>query len=142
MRTSTEDHISGALHIYVEEGTDLLNLVVAAMLEANGDPDYVLMAQDIALKLHRSLSPPITQNEDRQVIIVRGLPYALLAASKTSSYRNETKVLCEMVMAVLMLDFDYIVLQGIRKKEDEVDMILQQLALSCFYYQYLTQVKM
>jgi ERCC4-type nuclease len=139
MRTFCGDLVSDALHIYVVEGSNLLNLVVTTMIQASEAADYVSMARDVSKQLHKSFSSSGHPNIDRHVIIVRGLHYALLAASKTSSYRNQTKVLCEMVLASLMLDFDYVVLQGIRKKEDEVHMILQQLALACFHYQYLTK---
>ena len=87
MKTSSDDHISGALNIYVVEGTDLLDRVVTELLVASGTPGYVMMARKVARKLHQSFSPPLKQDEDRRIIIVRGLPYALLAASKTSSYR-------------------------------------------------------
>lgn len=38
-----------------------------------------------------------------------------------------------------MLEHDYVVLQAIRKKDDETKMIFQQLALACFDYQLVTE---
>jgi hypothetical protein len=139
MNTMCGDLTSPSLIVYVEDGEKLLERVMNALNGAGSSKNYVELAKKVAEKLNEILSHADHCENDHRVILIRGLPPAFVAAAKTPSYKDETKVLCEMVFSALMLEFDFVVLQAMRKKEDEMSMILRQLCLACFHYQYLTE---
>ena len=139
MSTTCGNLSSDALILYVITGETLLNEIIIALNSAGTQPRFLDVARHVAQNIDQHCSRGIYTKNDRRVILIRGLPPVLVAAKKSSSYRDEVPVLCEMVCAFLMLEYEYVVLQAIRKKVDELNMILQQMALACYHYQYLTK---
>lgn len=131
---------SKSLYVYVVEGKKILEDAETALRNACKDhQDYVTVAKDVARGVDDAFPFSDHTKADHRVILVRGLPQALLAASKATSYNDEIRVVCEMIFSALMLEHDYVILQAIRKKDDELKMILQQLSLACFHYQLVTE---
>ena len=74
----------------------------------------------------------------RRILLVRGLEPALRVRSKSADYQEDTANLCDMVFASLMIDENIVVIEAVRKKQEETTMIMRQLALACYHYQLLT----
>ena len=130
--------MSDPMYIYVVGGQTVLNALYSALGKQRGAIDYVEAIRQAAGTIVQPLCCTRRVN-DRHVIIVRGLQPAVDAARAKDGYRDETRSLCEAIFATLMLDQNFVVLQAVRKKEDELKMILKQLSLSCYNYQYLTK---
>jgi ERCC4-type nuclease len=130
---------SHSLYVYVIEGRKILEDVEAALGIASKDPlDYVATSQHVARAVDDAFSFDNRTKGDRRVVLVRGMHQAFITAAQATSYNDEIRVVCEMIFAALMLEHDYVILQAVRKKDDETKMILQQLALACFHYQFVT----
>jgi hypothetical protein len=138
MSTKCSNLSSDALIFYVITGEKFLKEITATLNSTKAQNKFVTVARNVAQSINQLCSQGQHTNQDRRVILIRGLPPALITAKMSSWYRNELPVLCEMVASVLMLDHDYVVLQALRKKENETHMILQQMALACYHHQYLT----
>ncbi|KAG7347817.1 ERCC4 domain containing protein [Nitzschia inconspicua] len=139
MTTTSGTLTSNALCVYVVEGAMFADMIGTSLNESTRPGDSVSLAKEIADKLQKSCVHEGQSNSDHRVILIRGLLPALLSAAKSPGYRSETKVICDMVLATLMMDHECVVLQAVRKRETELHMILQQLALACYHYQYLTR---
>ena len=59
-------------------------------------------------------------------------------AAKQAKYRAEYRVLVDLVIAELMLRHNIVVIQAPRL-ENDLEMIVREFAMACFYYQKLTQ---
>jgi ERCC4-type nuclease len=139
MSTRCGNLSSDALILYMITGEKLLNEINIAINSTGTQPKFLYVARHVAQNIDQHCSRGSYTKNDRRVILIRGLPPVLVEAKKSGSYRDEVPVLCEMVSAFLMLEYGYVVLQAIRKKADETNMILQQMALACYHYQYLTK---
>ena len=130
---------SNHLNVFILEGKVLVDLILNLM----NDKDFstsIQIAQHASITVHsmcQTEQKNETKIEDRHVILICGLPAAFNLAATKVGFREESWILVEMVTGFLMTEFDYVVIQAIRRK-GEVEMILQQFALACFHYQLLT----
>lgn len=140
--TACGNIVSNSLYVYIIDGGKLLEYVETALGKScNGTEDYVRTAYEVAKIVDDSFSFSDHSTADHRIILVRGLPPALTTAAKATLYRDEIRVVCELIFSCLMLEYNFVILQAIRKKDDETAMILQQLALACFHYQMITKDK-
>lgn len=144
--TQCESMRSDQLLVYVLEGSDLVKDVCSSLKGPFVSDNLVRVAKVIADKINdncktesESTQQPSnkTEQNERRVLLIRGLGPALGQAAKSSDFRIETTILCDMLMASLMFDHDIIVLQAIRKNISETSMILRQIALACYHYHLL-----
>ena len=133
--TSCGNMHSDMLAIYTLEGTQMVEDVCHA-LESSNTTDYILLAKKVATEIN-SRCDVNTNNGKRQVILASGLNVAMEKAAKSAGFRVETAILCDMVIASLMIDHEKVVLQSFRKNMTEITMILRQFALACYHYQLL-----
>lgn len=130
---------SNHLSVFILEG----KVLVESILNLMNDKDFstsIQIAQHVSITIHsmcQTAQKDELKPEDRYVILIRGLPAAFNSAATKIGFREESWVLVEMVTGFLMTEFDYVVIQAIRRK-GEVEMILQQFALACFHYHLLT----
>ena len=132
---------SSHLIFYVIDGNTVLEIAVSAIDQIQHSTGYIAAAKSLAISLKR-LCPNINSSgpkndTDRHLILIQGLTAAFDVAAKSSSYRDCTKVVVEMAIASLMIEHNLLVLQVVRKQMQELKMMLQQFALSCFHYQLL-----
>jgi len=76
------------------------------------------------------------RDRDSCVLLVRGLNCAVDRWARTVGYRSQYRTAIDVVLADLSITHDTVVLQAVRVKED-LEIILQQLALSCYNFQLL-----
>mmetsp|Transcript_12492 Transcript_12492/g.28961 ORF Transcript_12492/g.28961 Transcript_12492/m.28961 type:complete len:181 (+) Transcript_12492:549-1091(+) len=127
---------SGDLFVHVFEGKNFVNAVLCGM-DIHG-ADCVSVAKEAARSIFDECGgeKPCSLT-DRRVLLLRGLPPAIDNIAKRAGYRVETWTVVDLVIANLMLERHLVVLQAVRLK-NETELVLQQLALSCFHYHLLT----
>jgi ERCC4-type nuclease len=137
MRTSAGRLSSHRLFVHLLQAKSMVLLITSRIHQSGGD--CVTIAKDVANSIncdcyHRSMKC----GNDRRVLLLCGLTPALDAVAKKADYRQETRVLVDLVLAQLMLAHDLVVIQAVRLSGD-TELILQQLALACFHYHLLFQ---
>jgi hypothetical protein len=129
--------ISSRLFVHVAEGSLLVDLVEKSM--AKKPSDFVEAARGVALEVQKQCYSSLMKlEEDQRILLVRGLTPAREQVAKKAGYRQELLVVLDMTLAELSINHGIVVLQAIRKKPENLEMVVQQLALACFYYQLLT----
>lgn len=135
LQTSQGDLTSDRLLIHVVNARSILATVGSSM--AKNGTDFLRAAQEAAMNTLKDCGAQgRIGGSVRQVLIVRGLPPAVDSFAKRPGYRMETRVVVDLVFASLMLEHSVVILQALRLK-DEVELILQQIALACYHYQIL-----
>jgi len=133
-RTTSGDLCSSKVIVQIMSGPAYVNEVKTAMKPGF---DHVGLARDAAASIMK-VAKLVGNKKDRRVLIIRGLPPAVEAEAKKAGYRAEFKSFLDMVSADLMLEHDVVVLQAFRQNDD-VELLLKQMALACFHYQLLTE---
>lgn len=131
---------SDAIRIHVVDGIEIVGDLCRMITSTS--VDFVDVAKRIACKYNGlcKIEQTCTQ-DDHRVLLVRGLEPALNRFAKMSTYRLETPILVDMMIASLMLDHNIVVLQAFRKNISETSMIMRQIALACFNYQLLPKTR-
>lgn len=131
---------SDAIRIHVVDGIEIVGDLCRMITSPS--VDFVDVAKRIACKYNGlcKIEQTCTQ-DDHRVLLVRGLEPALNRFAKMSTYRLETPILVDMMIASLMLDHNIVVLQAFRKNMSETSMIMRQIALACFNYQLLPKTR-
>ena len=139
LQTKDGSRLSSKMFLFVMEGKDLVEQVEKDMQSASND--YLLAARAIAKSIksrcscHRTIK---RVQEDRRVVLLRGLKPALEATAKRAGFRPEMNIFVDLVLAELMVRYDIVVLQAVYLKSD-LESMLKELMLACFHYQLLTQ---
>ena len=129
-----------AIRIHVVDGIEIVGDLCRMITSPS--VDFVDVAKSIAYKYNGlcKIEQTCTQ-DDYRVLLVRGLESAINRFAKMSTYRLETPILVDMMIASLMLDHNIVVLQAFRKNISETSMIMRQIALACFNYQLLPKTR-
>jgi hypothetical protein len=137
MQTTSGSFRSARLFLHVIEAKTMIETIVQVM-QSNPN-NFVGAARKISTEIHNyCLHGKMQLDKDRRIFLVRGLQASIDAAAKRSGYRPELKVVVDMVFALLMIQYDIVVLQAVRLTKD-LEMMVEELALACFHYQLLTQ---
>lgn len=137
MRTICGEFQSRNLVLCILEGSSLVQRIQKLLLDRPPE-EAVEVAKAVAKQINLECSSFLLRiPNDRRVMIIRGLGPALDAAAKIGGYRSECKVLTDLVIAELMLGHNIVVIQAIRLVQD-MEMIVREFAMACFYYQLIT----
>ena len=79
----------------------------------------------------------ICPKNDRRVLLIRGLGPAMNDVAKRAHYRTEYRTVVDLVIAELMLHHNLVLIQACRL-ENDLEMILREFAMACFFYQLIT----
>eukprot|EP00797_Seminavis_robusta_P006542 Sro143_g066530.2 (392) ;mRNA; r:31409-32584 len=141
LSTSSGRFYSDKVVVFLLEGSQLIEETTAT-IQSNNNISLLDEARRLATKW-KNLCQLDNGNQEacRRILLVRGLGPALEKAAKDASYREETTVVCDMIFAALMVEHNIVVLEAVRKKQEETTMILRQLALACFHFQLLAHCK-
>jgi hypothetical protein len=152
---------SKPVFVCILEGQDITERLRSAMTTATTSTPLTSScsgleaARNVAKKIHEecisscSASWRVTCHQAKQhtapprqtvVLIVRGLRPALDRLAKGVGYRAEIRAVMDMVLAEIMISYNVVVLQAIRKTGD-LERMVQEFALACFYFQLLTEKK-
>ena len=63
---------------------------------------------------------------------------AIERSAKQAGYRQELLVVVDMTLAAVSICHDMVVIQAVRKKVEDLEMVVQNVALACFHHQLLT----
>ena len=138
MQTSDGNFQSNKLVICVIEGSNLFQRIQDSIKGRSSD-DYVERSKTVAKQVNEeSSSFLICPKKDRRVLLIRGLGAAMSEAAKLANYRSECRVLVDLVAAELMLQYNTVVIHAPRRVND-LEMILREFAMACFYYQLTTR---
>lgn len=138
MRTIYGEYQSRNLVLCILEGTSLVRRIQVLFLDHPPPHEAVEVAKAVALQINLECTSFLLRlPNDHRVLIIRGLGPALDAAAKIEGYRSECKVLTDLVIAELMMRHNIVVIQAIRLLND-MEMIVREFAMACFYYQLIT----
>jgi hypothetical protein len=137
MQTKAGPYQSDQLALFIIEGRDLVKRLRA-------DIDQCTSMKAAALQCAASIRADCCASRlynpatDSCVLIIRGLNAALDGWAKMVGYQSKFRVTVDLLLADLSVSRDTVVLQAVRLKDD-LEIMLQQLALSCYHYQLLTR---
>ena len=138
MQTSDGNFQSNKLVICIIEGSDLFQRIQDSIKSRSSD-DFVERSKMVAKQVNaESSSFLICPKKDRRVLLIRGLGAAMNEAAKLANYRSECRVLVDLVVAELMLQYNTVVIHAPRRVND-LEMILREFAMACYYYQLTTR---
>lgn len=136
MQTSDGNFQSNKLVAGVMEGHELVQRI-SSRSQPRGD--YIELSKVVTKQVDLEFSSfLICPKRDRRVLIIRGLGSAMDEAAKKANYRAEFRVVSDLVIAELMLRYNIVVIQAPRLVHD-LEMILREFAMACFYYQKTTR---
>jgi ERCC4-type nuclease len=137
MQTHAGPYRSNKLAIFVLEGSELVGRL---RLSITSNQDVSAGAREVSASIRSDCcsSQEFDQAADSCILIIRGLGPATDQWAKIVGYRSEYRFGVEMVLADLSISLDTVVLQALRLRED-LEIMLQELSLSCFNYQLLTR---
>lgn len=137
MRTVCGEFQSRRLVLSILEGGCVVTRIQESLLDRPLH-DSLDVAKAVAQQINVECSSFLLRlPHDRRVLIIRGLGPALDRAAKKVGYRAECKVLSDLVVAELMLRHDIVVTHALRLVQD-MEMIVREFAMACFYYQSIT----
>ena len=138
MQTNDGTFQSNKLVLCILEGSDLFQRI-QDHAESHRSANFTDLSKNLAEQVNSESSTfLICPKKDRRVLIIRGLGSAMNFAAKQAKYRAEYRVLVDLVIAELMLRHNIVVIQAPRL-ENDLEMIVREFAMACFYYQKLTQ---
>jgi hypothetical protein len=136
--TSGGSLCSSRLFVHVVEGATLVNVVEKAMFHSTRD--FAAAAWDAAQELHKqcfSYQMRLDHGGDQRVLLVRGLHAAIEQSARRAGYRQEVLVVVDMVLAAVSLRHGMVVIQAVKKKVEDLEMVVRQIAVACLHYQLL-----
>ena len=137
LRTEAGQLCSSRLCLHVFEGPVVVDAVELAM--AKHLSDHVSAAWEAARCIHmKCSSSTMHPGKDRRILLVRGLSAAIERSAKQAGYRQELLVVVDMTLAAVSICHDMVVIQAVRKKVEDLEMVVQNVALACFHHQLLT----
>jgi ERCC4-type nuclease len=137
MQTNDGTFQSSKLVACVIEGNDLIGRI-EDITERQSKNDFVAVSKVVAEEVNSECSSfLICPKKDRRVLLIRGLGSAMNAAAKKANYLAESRVLVDLAIAELMLRYNVVVIHAPRLVSD-LEMILREFAMACFYYQLTT----
>lgn len=138
MQTNDGAFESNKLVVCIIEGNDLFRRIQDSA-ESQSSENFMERSNAVAKQVHLELSSfLICPKNDRRVLLIRGLGAAMNGAAKQANYRAESKVLVDIVIAELMLHHNVVVIQ-VPCLINDLEMILREFAMACFYYQLTTR---
>ena len=142
IQTVSEALTSKMLLIFEMEGSKIVDLVCDSQRN-DKEKNFVSLAKTIARRIaneycQQQKRKPTRGASSKRILMVCGLQPALDANAKKSGYSTETKTLIDLIFAELMLCYDVIILQALRKKVDDRVKLVKQLALACYHCAFLT----
>jgi ERCC4-type nuclease len=141
MRTEAGLFRASRLFIFLLEGEQLVERVKQSLTGENRC--FVASARVVADKIRADCCDTSMAGKERRVLVIRGLQPALDSAAKKPGYNSVLRVMVDMVLADIMIAREIermCVLQAVRLSND-LQVIVQQLALACFHFQLLTGKK-
>ncbi len=136
MQTNDGHFQSNKLVLCVMEGRELFQRISEG---DNSKDEFAELSTEVAKQVNSEFSSfLIFPKRDRRVLIIRGLGPAMNEAAKQANYRAEYRVMTDLVIAELMLRYNIVVIQAPRLVND-LEMILREFAMACFYYQMTTR---
>ena len=136
MRTENKSFVSTELHIFVLEGSALIDIIEEVWKNHQGS-DFLMLAPLISMSIDaqcKCQTPQVTGARNRRVVLICGLQPALDSYAKKEGYRTETKTVLDLVLADVMLRYDITIMQALRKKMEDRINVVRQLALACFHF--------
>ena len=138
MQTNDGNFQSNKLVVCVIEGSDLFRRV-QDITESQLSDNFVELSSTVAKQVNLEFSSfLICPKKDRRVLLIRGLGTAISEAAKQALYCAKCRVLVDIVVAELMLRYNIVVIHAPRLVND-LEMILREFAMACFYYQLTTR---
>jgi len=139
LTTQAGEFRSSRLCLHVLEGPVVVEAVKQAMSKQSSS-DFVSAAWAAALDIHSQCSTSTLRHDtDRRVLLVRGLGPAIEREAKQAGYRQELLVVVDMALAAVSIRHSMVVIQAVKKKQEDLETVAQNLAMACFHYQLLTQ---
>ena len=134
MQTTYCSFQSDKLVVCVLEGSDIFQRIQDAATSQSAH-DFIEISRTVAEQINLECSSfLLSPKNDRRVLLIRGLGPAMNAAAKGFTYRAEYKILTDLIIAELMLRHKLVVVHAYRLTND-LEMILREFAMGCFYYQ-------
>jgi ERCC4-type nuclease len=139
MRTESGLFRSSRLFVFLLEGEQLVERVKESLTKTNRG--FVDSARIVADKIRHDCCDESVSGKERRILVIRGLQAALDSAAKKPGYNSVLRAVVDMVLADVMIAREserMCVLQAVRLSND-LNIIVQQLALACFHFQLLTE---
>jgi ERCC4-type nuclease len=139
MRTESGLFRSSRLFVFLLEGEQLVERVKQSLTDKNAC--FVASARIVADKIRDDCCDESESGKERRILVIRGLQAALDNAAKKPGYNSVLRAMVDMVLADIMIAREserMCVLQAVRLSND-LNIIVQQLALACFHFQLLTE---
>jgi ERCC4-type nuclease len=138
MQTNDGAFESNKLAVCIIEGNDLFRQIQDSAKRQLSE-NFMERSKAVAKQVHLEFSSfLICPKNDRRVLLIRGLGAAMNGSAKQANYRGESKVLVDLVFAELMLRYNIVVIQ-VPCLVNDLEMILREFAMACFYYQLTTR---
>jgi ERCC4-type nuclease len=139
MRTVSGLYRSSRLFVFLLEGEQLVERVKESLTDKNRC--FVASARIVADKIRDDCCDESVLGKERRILVIRGLQTALDNAAKKPGYNSVLRAAVDMVLADTMIAREserMCILQAVRLSND-LNIIIQQLALACFHFQLLTE---
>jgi ERCC4-type nuclease len=134
MQTTYCSFQSDKLIVCVLEGNDFFQRIQDAATSQSAH-DFIEISKEVAEQINLECSSfLLSPKNDRRILLIRGLGPTMNAAAKGFTYRAEYKILTDLIIAELMLRHKLVVVHAYRLASD-MEMILREFAMGCFYYQ-------
>jgi ERCC4-type nuclease len=138
LQTVSDMFQSDRMVLTVLEGTELVSRL-KRMTEDFPSESSGLIPYSVANRLSIECNSFLLRKpKDRYVLIVHALFPALDEAAKKVGYQARLKVLADITLAALMLRHGIVVVHAFRVTKD-LDMIVREFAMACYYYQLTTR---
>lgn len=134
MRSVEGDLASRPVHVFIVDGCRIVE-IATRLFQASQGSIFDRVAST-ASQLRRECVTGLA-SDGVDIVVVRGLGPAFDVVAKGDFDVSKVRFVSDLILAELMLAQDTIVLQAARKSHD-CDLIVQQLALSCYQFQLLT----
>lgn len=108
-----------------------MDMVKEAMTKHKSD--HVTAAWKEAADFHlKCSSRSLHQGKDRRILFVRGLGAAIGRSNNQAGHRQELLVVIDTALAAISIRHNMLVIQAVRKKVEDLEMVVQNVAPACF----------
>ena len=136
MRTHAGSYKSAKLALFVIDGSELVSQLRRTIGDIQEVPTSALSVA-ASIRSDCCASQHFAPTVDSCVLIIRGLGPATNKWAKAVGYQSEFRVAIDLVLSALSINHGTVVLQAVRLSED-LEIMLQQFAVSCYNHQFLT----
>jgi len=139
MQTTFCSFQSDKLVVCILEGSDFVQRIHDAVSSQSAQ-DFVMLSNEVGRQINLECSSfLLSPKNDRRVLLIRGLGPAMNAAATGVDYRAEYRIIADLIIGEIMLRHNLVVIHALRLTND-LEMILREFAMGCFYY-HLTNRK-